>query len=34
MLRVGKKFVDDMWGVDSFEYYGKLIIGEGEMKEI
>jgi scyllo-inositol 2-dehydrogenase (NADP+) len=34
MLRAGKKPVDDTWGADSPEHYGKLTTGEGETKEI
>ena len=34
MLRAGKKPVDDTWGADSPEHYGKLTTGEGETTEI
>ena len=34
MLRAGKKPVDDTWGADHPEHYGKLTTGEGETTEI
>lgn len=34
MLRAGKKPVDDTWGADRPEHYGKLTTGEGETTEI